>query len=235
MFWSLGHWDVAYSFILWLLKHLARSDWLVRSQEGKTIANQFEISNSLRCQLHCIRNGKFCWRERHTKQPATNWPIFNGLHLQADAAEFAMAPECGTFRPRHLFMSGLDRPNPKAAYGYFRLGNGGVQCGTWHSSCNMNGNGSYLTAKRQRSFLPFRFDWSPLLSSITSTKMAVRLESKIPMGASLKYTNTNIPKAQLVLSPKYTEFNPELSIGSYGLLDLYSHEAFLTVLHPPRL
>ena len=55
------------------------------------------------------------------------------------------------------------------------------------------------------------------------------------MGASLNFTNTNIPKGQLVPSPKYAEFNPERSTGSYGLLDLYSHEAFLTVLHTPRM
>lgn len=34
---------------------------------------------------------------------------------------------------------------------------------------------------------------------------------------------------------KHTEFIPERSIESYGLLDLYSHDAFLTVLHTPRI
>jgi len=35
--------------------------------------------------------------------------------------------------------------------------------------------------------------------------------------------------------PKHTECTPERSIESYGLLDLYSYNAFHTVLHTPRL
>lgn len=36
-------------------------------------------------------------------------------------------------------------------------------------------------------------------------------------------------------SVKHTELTPERSIESYGLLDLYSYDAFRTVLHTPRL
>jgi PAS domain-containing protein len=36
-------------------------------------------------------------------------------------------------------------------------------------------------------------------------------------------------------SHKHTDFSPERSIESYGLLDLYSRAAFLTVLHTPRI
>lgn len=103
-------------------------------------------------------NGKFFWPGRHVKQSSTNWPIVNGLHeLQADAAEFAIASECGTFRLRHLFVFRIGSTEPQAANGYFRLMNGGVWCGTWHISSNMGGNGSYFTAK---VFLSLCFDWS---------------------------------------------------------------------------
>jgi hypothetical protein len=34
---------------------------------------------------------------------------------------------------------------------------------------------------------------------------------------------------------KHTDFTPERSIESYGLLDLYSYDAFRTVLHTPRI
>jgi len=50
-----------------------------------------------------------------------------------------------------------------------------------------------------------------------------RKESVIPMASEYQ------------LSMKHTEFTPERSIESYGLLDLYSHNAFLTVLHTPRI
>jgi hypothetical protein len=65
--------------------------------------------------------------------------------------------------------------------------------------------------------------------------MAVGLESTLPMNALGKLPAVNIPKAPPVPASKHTEFDPDRSIESYGLLDLYSHDAFLTVLHTPRI
>jgi PAS domain-containing protein len=52
----------------------------------------------------------------------------------------------------------------------------------------------------------------------------------------MKRRGSIIPMAsEYQLTMKHTEFTPERSIESYGLLDLYSHHAFLTVLHTPRI
>jgi hypothetical protein len=65
--------------------------------------------------------------------------------------------------------------------------------------------------------------------------MAVELESTLAMNPLWKIPAVTIPKAPPVPALKYTEFDPDRSIESYGLLVLYSHDAFLTVLHTPRI
>src|SRR5271170_6423535 len=52
----------------------------------------------------------------------------------------------------------------------------------------------------------------------------------------MKRRGSVIPMAsEYQLTMKPTEFIPERSIESYGLVDLYSYDAFLTVLHTPRI
>lgn len=68
---------------------------------------------------------------------------------------------------------------------------------------------------------------------MTITEVATMLGKGSMLTVSVAEERDHIPESREPV--KHTDFTPERSIESYGLLDLYSYDAFRTVLHTPRI